>query len=66
MHELVQVLNPEDFFEREAVRSVNSPPTVGTLLDEGVFSELGLRVWLGVAASAGWGGDRYLTDNFNP
>ncbi len=56
-----QVLHPDDFFSGEAPLSVDTPRPDGTVIDEGVFGELGLRAWLGAQAADGWGGDGYVT-----
>lgn len=65
-----QVLHPDRYFTREAVRSVDLPPTDVTgydVLEEGVFGELGIRLLLTgsedpgtvTQVADGWGGDAY-------
>lgn len=64
-----QLIHPEKYLRGEGAARVAEPPAEGTVIDRGVFGELGFLQQLQndiedtatlQRAAAGWGGDRYV------
>ena len=56
-----QVMHPERFAAGEPAVDVPVPPADGTVVEEEVLGEYGLRLLVDDDAAEGWGGDHYIT-----
>lgn len=56
-----QVLHPEMYLSADEAYLLSEPSVPGTVIDSGVFGELGFLYWLGNGAAQGWKADSYAT-----